>query len=135
MICKKCQHDKSKKDFYPYQQHECKECVRARVRNNRRKNIDYYRAYDRERGNRQDADYVRKYREANPEKWAAHIAVGNALRDGHLKKDPCFMCGSEKVEGHHPDYSKPLDVIWLCPGCHKSIHAYEDRANEIRSSE
>ena len=86
------------------------------------------------RGNRQKPGYLKTYRENNPEKWAAHIAVNNAVQGGVLVKDVCFMCGGDKVEAHHPDYTKPLDVIWLCPGCHKSIHAYENRANEIKEA-
>ena len=30
---------------------------------------------------------------------------------------------SKKAEAHHPDYDRPLDVIWLCPQHHKALHA------------
>jgi ribosomal protein S27AE len=49
--------------------------------------------------------------------------VGNAVRNGRLTKEPCLFCGEEKVHAHHRDYSKPLDVIWLCPKCHNRLHA------------
>ena len=76
-----------------------------------------------------NADLVRaahsKWIEENPEKRAAHIAVGNAVRDGRLFKpdscDDCEMPG--RLHGHHEDYSKPLDVDWLCPTCHRKRHA------------
>ena len=34
------------------------------------------------------------------------------------------MCGKENVmcEGHHTDYSKPYDVMWLCKECHENMH-------------
>jgi hypothetical protein len=39
------------------------------------------------------------------------------------RQDHCETCGSVKfLERHHPDYSKPLEVITLCKSCHKSIH-------------
>ena len=57
----------------------------------------------------------------NPEKRKAHIAMNNALRDGKLIKQPC-KCGETKVHGHHEDYSKPLEVIWLCSKCHRDQH-------------
>lgn len=42
---------------------------------------------------------------------------------GKIKKGPCSICGTnELVEGHHEDYSKPLDVIWLCQKHHKELH-------------
>lgn len=62
------------------------------------------------------------YKQKNPEKRAAHIAVGIAVRSGKLQKRPCIICGNKKAHGHHDDYSKPLDVIWLCSIHHKERH-------------
>ncbi len=58
----------------------------------------------------------------NPEKYKAHTAVGNAIRDGKLKKLSCNVCGNNKVHAHHNDYSKPLEVIWLCSLHHARKH-------------
>lgn len=41
---------------------------------------------------------------------------------GFLKKQPCRDCGSNNSQKHHDDYSKPLEVIWLCRPCHLKIH-------------
>lgn len=133
--CKVCGCTPEEVGFYDSIRTHCKRHWREKVRANRRANQEYYREYDRSRGNRQLSGYLRQYRKKNPEKYAAHSAVGNAVRDGKLHKKPCLMCGAEKVVGHHVDYSKPLDVIWLCQGCHKLIHAYEDLAAEIRSKD
>jgi hypothetical protein len=43
-------------------------------------------------------------------------------RRGKLVPKPCEDCGSEKVEKHHADYSKPIDVTWLCRRCHYKRH-------------
>ena len=58
----------------------------------------------------------------NPEKRKAQTKVGNAIRDKKLFKQPCEKCGNEKVEAHHDDYSKPLDVRWLCKKHHVEHH-------------
>ena len=94
------------------------------VRANRKKNLEYYRAYDRERGNRQDIGYIREYRDQNPRRYKAHNAVNNALRDGRIRKlDACEHCGNpERVVGHHVAYDLPLLVTWLCQGCHVQLH-------------
>jgi hypothetical protein len=66
------------------------------------------------------------YKELPPEEKRRSRARAYAnvyQRRGLLVKQPCRVCGSlEKVEKHHEDYSKPLEVFWLCRPCHKSIH-------------
>ncbi len=62
------------------------------------------------------------YRERYPEKKSAHNAVYRALRQGTIKKQPCH-CGSKDVHAHHDDYSKQLEVMWLCPKHHGERHA------------
>lgn len=52
----------------------------------------------------------------------AYWTVQNALRKGSLKRLPCDVCGSLPSHAHHKDYSKPLDIRWLCPKHHKTIH-------------
>lgn len=46
----------------------------------------------------------------------------NAQNRGQIKQSPCEKCGSADSQKHHQDYSKPLEVIWLCRDCHKAIH-------------
>ena len=103
---------------------KCKECTKADVRKNRAEKVEYYRAYDRERGNRQSAEYSKRWRERNPVAYKAKNAVNNAIRDGRLRKSvKCERCNAGgRLHGHHDDYSKPLDVMWLCVPCHKLRH-------------
>ena len=57
----------------------------------------------------------------------ARMIAGNAVRDGKLAPWPACAhpegCECTNVEAHHPDYSRPLDVVWLCPAHHKQAHA------------
>src|SRR5262245_37800524 len=41
---------------------------------------------------------------------------------GIIKKTLCADCGSTESQRHHEDYTKPLDVIWLCRSCHLKRH-------------
>ena len=53
---------------------------------------------------------------------AAHHQVEYALANGSLLREPCEVCGAEKVDAHHDDYSKPLSVRWLCRKHHLEHH-------------
>ena len=44
------------------------------------------------------------------------------IKRGILVKQPCSVCGDPKVEGHHKDYNKPLEVVWFCRACHMAHH-------------
>jgi hypothetical protein len=66
----------------------------------------------------------KRWRKDYPEKFSAQQVVYRAVRDGKIiKPGTCQLCGAECVviEGHHFDYSRPLDVVWLCHYCHISI--------------
>lgn len=67
---------------------------------------------------------TKKWRECNPEKAKAHAIAGAAISSGRLKKPvSCPKCGAtERLQKHHPDYKKPLEVLWLCQPCHKKLH-------------
>ncbi len=45
------------------------------------------------------------------------------LKRGKITRQPCEVCGTaENVEAHHDDYSKPLQVRWLCRAHHNQHH-------------
>lgn len=53
----------------------------------------------------------------------ANYTLNNAIRRGRIERGPCEVCGTtENVHGHHDDYSKPLDVRWLCRDHHLELH-------------
>lgn len=100
----------------------------------RRNNIDKARQSARERMRRvrhtpEGRDYQRKIdslmREKYPEKVSARKAVFYALKTGKLvKAEACEMCGQKLfLHAHHSDYSKKLDVKWLCTKCHNIADA------------
>lgn len=60
-----------------------------------------------------------------PEKHKARSILRTAVHQMKIVKPKvCQSCMKEKnrIEGHHEDYNKPLEVIWLCVGCHKKLH-------------
>ena len=131
--CFRCGAEKPLTDFYKHPMMadghlgKCKNCARADVHENRVKRIEKYRAYDVERAKtakrralsrRIEAEYRARY----PERKKANVAVNNAVRDGRLTKYPCQVCGRLDSHGHHDDYSKPLEVRWLCAVHHKQAH-------------
>lgn len=132
--CKRCDIEKPLTEYYKHSGMKdghlniCKDCKRKESIQHRNDNIEKVRAYDRKRGNRQCKSYLKEYRNNNKEKYKAHNKVNNAIRDGKLKKENCEVCGtSKKVHAHHDDYSKPLDVRWLCPKHHRQHHTKKDK--------
>lgn len=66
----------------------------------------------------------RRFTERYPAKRKAHVIVGNFLRDGKIKRpDYCEKCHrTVKPQAHHCDYTKPLEIMWLCTKCHADWH-------------
>lgn len=99
------------------------------------KTVEEYRNYYREyrRKNKEklllyNKEYITNWRNINGrEHDYARDRLNSAVRNGKLKRLPCEKCGESKSHGHHEDYSKPLDVIWLC-----AIH-HKERHTELRS--
>jgi hypothetical protein len=131
--CFKCLSSKPLADFYRHAQmgdghlNKCKECTKRDVHQHRAGNLDMLREYDRRRASLPHrvalrARVVSEWKAAHPERRAAHVALGNAVRAGRIARLPCLVCG-ERAEAHHPDYSRPLDVVWLCPAHHAQTHA------------
>jgi hypothetical protein len=66
----------------------------------------------------------RKQMDARRGKFAAQRAVQNAVKRGSLvRPERCEDCGLPgALHGHHEDYSRKLDVQWLCASCHRRRH-------------
>ena len=124
--CFKCGEEKPLAEYYRHKQmadghlNKCKACTKSDAAKHRGENLERIRAYDRARGSRQTNEYQREWRRKNPEKYKAHRLVNKHLEN----PGACSECDSTyHIEAHHDDYSKPLDVRWLCAVCHKQHHA------------
>lgn len=131
--CKGCGLPKASTDFYAQRSMadglaaDCKTCYKARVRANRIKKIDHYRAYDAKRAKRPErakaaAEISKVWRQQDSRRMASHNAVTRAVRAGKLERKPCARCGAVKSYAHHESYDRKLDVVWLCQPCHKQRH-------------
>lgn len=67
--------------------------------------------------------YSKRWRDGNWQKTKSHQLVKTAIANGTLLKENCKVCDSVRVEAHHEDYGKSLDVWWLCKQHHKDRHA------------
>jgi len=102
----------------------------------------YHSHIERER--RLNTEYRREWRKRFPEKAKASDKIKNkryrgrrlqypkvhqAINNGKLvKPKKCSKCGKcGTIEGHHPNYNKPLEVIWLCRNCHRELHQLMNR--------
>ena len=129
--CFKCRRTLPLAEFYRHPRmadghlNKCRACARADVQANRERRADYYREYDRARHSPERLAMMMAGRD--PEHHRARWTVHNAIRDGRLLRQPCEVCGAVKVEAHHDDYSKPLDVRWLCRKHHAMVHRMDEQ--------
>jgi hypothetical protein len=142
--CGTCRSEKPASDFYADKRRrdglkgQCKRCHCRTSIDSR----DIGRARDSNR------EHMRRARAKDPEKFRerdrrrapmknrtpharARFAVAAAVRSGRLV--PPRECGrrrrTRKLNAHHADYSRPLDVEWLCTECHGREHRRGDAAS------
>jgi hypothetical protein len=131
--CFKCKTVKPLEDFYKHPAmldghvNKCKVCNKKDVGDHREKNLEKIRAYDRERGKNADriastVAVVKAWRAEDGRRTKAQRAVAYAIRTAKLVRQPCVRCGNPKSHAHHESYDYPLEVMWLCPPCHKQRH-------------
>ena len=139
--CFKCGEEKPLDDFYIHSRmldghlNKCKECTKRDVRLHRRTNGERAREYDRKRNKiraktKAKREYQSAYGRANRIKRRAQGRVRRAIADGRIARQPCEVCGNTNSEAHHDDYSRPLDVRWLCRAHHAELHMVLDSCAE-----
>ena len=154
--CSKCDQTKSLESFWGNKNRNdgkdsfCIECrkdykQRNRERLNKYRRDLYYSNRDlelartksyrqTEKGKLSARTSVETYQINNPEKKIARMAVNNAIKRKEMfRPSECGRCGRSdlRIEGHHADYTKILEVEWLCSKCHNQHHAQYGKSNVI----
>ena len=154
--CNKCRRELPSSEFFNSRANKdgkhpwCKVCFQRKVSEYKKAHPELRRLQDRRwRQNNRERDRAnkdasrlrnmdtvvegrRRWRVANPEKRQAHDRVKKAIQKGILvRPEKCQACGVfKKVVAHHNDYSKPLEVDWLCQACHLDHHWQERQRRE-----
>lgn len=147
--CKEC-----RKERYPKKDSTIKMNRFGLSRRNGEKEKDFQNRIEKERSKRRQEAY-RRYRERNraklsqrtikwqhenPEKVElirrSGYEVRKAIKKGLLTRpDTCEWCGKKhkNIDAAHHDYSKPLDVKWLCRRCHTKWDKGEPKLKWVKN--
>ena len=99
-----------------------REYQRRWARENREKRRLYENAWN-EANREKRKEILKRARYKNPTKYRAQNTLRRAIYAGKIERGRCEQCGtSVDVQGHHDDYSKPLEVRWLCRAHHMELH-------------
>lgn len=113
-----------------------------RLQDGRRYPVSYCRgckaAHERSRYQRPDvkARYLDRDRQSRvrfPDRVRARRAVQSAIAAGRLTPGVCYALSPEcrgSIEAHHPDYSKPVEVVWSCKAHHRAL---DDARREVEA--
>lgn len=150
-VCSKCRNEKEDTEFWKRNNRssgvnsECKECAKARRTKNykeknaefREKRKEYYRKnreklaanqVESQKGNVRYRKYQNKYlmkkRKSGDKKFLARHILFLAVKGKMIfRPEECSQCNVKgKIEAHHTNYDKPLDVTWICVKCHRALH-------------
>lgn len=140
-VCTKCKQKKPLSEFYQCwakggrHYASCKQCQKDyannRNDNKKREDLQSYLQNKKEVNKRQRKNNPFNHRRRNneynkkfPQKAKARLLILTAIRSGNIiKPDKCTICDRKaKLTGHHEDYNKPLEVVWICASCHNYIH-------------
>lgn len=123
----------SKRPYGIYYERICKIC------RNTRSNILHRKTYFKGKYKKSQSKYLsgekwktrrKELRILNRDKEIARSKFHSALKSGKMVRKPCEVCGDKKTDGHHTDYKKPLQIVWLCRKHHAEAHRikYSDEA-------
>ena len=124
-LCRCCQEVKDVSEFYNDSGRRdgktwaCKSCNKEKMRE--------WRAT--KRGKEMHLDQQRRYRNKNRVKKRVHDKTLYEIERGRLlRPSKCSVCNIHCTPiAHHDDYTKPLEVTWLCTQCHSNVHRKEEK--------
>lgn len=96
-------------------------------RDYRIKNADKLREYKRKHNQKvyrenkeRETERRKKWSKENADKVRSYRVTREAIRSNKLETGVCEICGKDEVYAYRADYSKPLEIRWLCP-----VHLHE----------
>lgn len=127
--CPYCKITKKRAEFYESHGSSisayCRPCTMQRAKKEGREIAAKARKryYSSEKGRA----YTKEFMKKNAAKYRAKAKAEGKIKARYmaryyLKKKPCEACGNPKSQAHHHDYSKPLEVTWLCSTHHAEHH-------------
>lgn len=122
-LCRVCGEDNPRR-FETRYKGICSKCRRHTKRLSQR---NYYHKWYIANGRNRRIDYaeaIREWQANHPDAVKAGRLLNASLKEGRLVKPiGCSRCGEiRRLSAHHEDYTKPLEVLWLCSSCHKLKH-------------
>jgi hypothetical protein len=131
--CFKCQTVKPLTDFYKHPQmgdghlNKCKECNRndAALQLEKNKLNPLWVEKERERVR------LKQLKKKGQPKTLIYAEIKRKITSGEIAKKDCEVCGNGKTQGHHEDYSKPFDLVWLCVRHHQDRHIHLRNAKTL----
>ena len=134
--CKSCKELKTVDNYYKQKDTKdglrtiCKKCWKSDNKEYYTENIDsiseankLYSKTDKGIASRKLA--TKNFRHNHKDRYIAHGKLNGMVQSGKITKPVnCDICGlpSDKLDGHHEDYSKPLEVVWCCHKCHMNTY-------------
>ena len=131
--CFKCNTVKPLSDFYKHPQmgdgylNKCKVCNRIDAAKQLEKNKLNPKWIEKEK----ERVRLKQLKKAGHAKTLIYAEIKKKITSGEIVKKPCEVCGKEKTQGHHEDYSKPFDLVWLCVRHHQDRHIHLRQAKTL----
>ena len=131
--CFKCHIVKPLSDFYPHKRMadgylgKCKVCNRIDSATQLEKNKLNPEWLDKEK----ERVRLKQLKLKGKPRTIIYAEIKRKITNGEINKLPCAVCGNAKAQGHHEDYTKPFDLVWLCTRHHADRHIHLRNAKTL----